>query len=536
MTAEMNIAQDPASSSSCTIASQRDDGIETNTTCPRCQHTVPSSNRVVHDASCARRVCSTEDEPHNNTTVDEFQLNELSDGEEAHENETVNNASLPVATRPFRIRTESLSATDASHHDTDVARSLANVMMDVDVRDTSIVSLHRQPYSLSYHDVVAENNTTHSMETFAASAPTRFPTAPSHAEHEEEWACPRCTLINPAFSLHCDACLFQRTNVNGSDRSSEPTRRNHLMSDPFDSEIISNGEDEWVNISHRDASTNNRHEQDRLTTGYRIFNSALNGAMIGSVFGGMGGMIFGGIAGGLSGAYVSRVRNQDATNGAREVEEVLRNRTSVVSNGNIRVHRGRNHLIAVSSDGNGGNRILRLRYNGNGQQGGATIVGANAEENAAMEQVLSELLLRMSFMHGLGRGYENVVIQPNLSYEELLQRYGMGNENRGASLEVIDSYPIVVVGHDDKKREIEDEKETAMKSDEITDYGTCGICLEDYQQGDRKKRLSCPHSFHKECIDRWLKEVSSCPICKKDVEMYKPRNEEVEKKPLTTDR
>ena len=144
-------------------------------------------------------------------------------------------------------------------------------------------------------------------------------------------------------------------------------------------------------------------------------------------------------------------------------------------------------------------------------------------------------------MHGLG-GAGNVVIQPNLTYEELLERFGMGDENRrGASEEVIDSYPVVIVGNDedDEKQETDLKKDDHDGNDNLTsadektvDYGTCVICLEDNAKGDSQKCLSCPHSFHKECIDRWLKRVASCPICKKEVEMYCP--ETVERKPPAT--
>jgi hypothetical protein len=265
--------------------------------------------------------------------------------------------------------------------------------------------------------------------------------------------------------------------------------------------------------------------------------------MIGSVFGGVGGMLFGGIAGGLSGAWVSSIRNRQEAEGRREVEEVLRNVDGWDGNlnrGSVRVHRGRNHLIAVSSNPNGGNSILRLRYNGTGNRRAAsgTPEGTNQAENGEiMEQALADLLLRMSYMHGLGpglgpRGYGNILIQPDLSYEELLERYGLGNENRrGASQEIIDSYPVVVVGQDEASKQCiskaneEESTKPSSESDSMTDkafdYGTCNICLEDYQKGDHLKSLSCPHSFHKECIDKWLKQVASCPICKKEVEMYK---------------
>ncbi|KAJ9100746.1 hypothetical protein QFC19_005485 [Naganishia cerealis] len=47
----------------------------------------------------------------------------------------------------------------------------------------------------------------------------------------------------------------------------------------------------------------------------------------------------------------------------------------------------------------------------------------------------------------------------------------------------------------------------------------CPICLLEFEQGDDVRLLPCQqaHSYHKECIDPWLLNVSSsCPLCRKD--------------------
>lgn len=47
---------------------------------------------------------------------------------------------------------------------------------------------------------------------------------------------------------------------------------------------------------------------------------------------------------------------------------------------------------------------------------------------------------------------------------------------------------------------------------------TCMICLEDFELGDKCRRLPCGHVFHEKCIDEWLKRCTDCPICKANVD------------------
>ena len=45
----------------------------------------------------------------------------------------------------------------------------------------------------------------------------------------------------------------------------------------------------------------------------------------------------------------------------------------------------------------------------------------------------------------------------------------------------------------------------------------CPICLEAYQLQDKVRCLPCFHEFHVQCIDPWLAQKASCPVCKHPV-------------------
>ena len=45
----------------------------------------------------------------------------------------------------------------------------------------------------------------------------------------------------------------------------------------------------------------------------------------------------------------------------------------------------------------------------------------------------------------------------------------------------------------------------------------CPICQLTYTKGEDKRRLHCNHEFHKKCIDKWLKQVLNCPLCRKEI-------------------
>jgi len=88
------------------------------------------------------------------------------------------------------------------------------------------------------------------------------------------------------------------------------------------------------------------------------------------------------------------------------------------------------------------------------------------------------------------------------SYEELTQLCDrIGYVKINLSNEEIDRYaPITIV----------------CKNDERDDTD-CTICLEKLYTKINRKIVNCKHIFCKDCIEKWFKEKSCCPICKQDI-------------------
>ncbi|NWI73695.1 RNF43 ligase, partial [Dryoscopus gambensis] len=41
----------------------------------------------------------------------------------------------------------------------------------------------------------------------------------------------------------------------------------------------------------------------------------------------------------------------------------------------------------------------------------------------------------------------------------------------------------------------------------------CAICLEEFSEGQELRIISCSHEFHRECVDPWLQQHHTCPLC-----------------------
>lgn len=53
----------------------------------------------------------------------------------------------------------------------------------------------------------------------------------------------------------------------------------------------------------------------------------------------------------------------------------------------------------------------------------------------------------------------------------------------------------------------------------------CAVCLQEAEEGEKMRRLTiCRHCFHADCIDTWLGEMSTCPLCRAEIPLLPPEN------------
>lgn len=82
--------------------------------------------------------------------------------------------------------------------------------------------------------------------------------------------------------------------------------------------------------------------------------------------------------------------------------------------------------------------------------------------------------------------------EPENNYETFweLQELNGDVKSRGISQDVIDQLPIYVLSSTD-----------LMSRQDRSD---CRVCMEKYKAGETERVLTCFHSFHVDCIDKWL--------------------------------
>jgi hypothetical protein len=144
---------------------------------------------------------------------------------------------------------------------------------------------------------------------------------------------------------------------------------------------------------------------------------------------------------------------------------------------------------------------------------------AHGGNQAIQQHRLFSTILRMSqgqLLNGADHLGARLLDLDNLSYEDMLSIFGNGDENCGASITDISLLPVFTVTQDDVITTVSAADGTcSQEGDELnSNQYCCSVCLENYRIGEHKKILPCFHNFHENCIDQWLIQNGSCPICK----------------------
>ncbi|NXR29442.1 RNF6 ligase, partial [Cinclus mexicanus] len=167
---------------------------------------------------------------------------------------------------------------------------------------------------------------------------------------------------------------------------------------------------------------------------------------------------------------------------------------------NSEVRRGSHRLAGAQNTSSSANSSEVLSRNGHavdgsrersGQRGGSQRSGRNRENQDSRQSHDANSLVENGTLPIL-----------RLAHFFLLNEDDDDDRLRGLTKEQIDNLSTRNYG------DIHTENERSK---------TCSVCINEYATGNKLRQLPCTHEFHIHCIDRWLSENSTCPICRQPV-------------------
>ena len=155
------------------------------------------------------------------------------------------------------------------------------------------------------------------------------------------------------------------------------------------------------------------------------------------------------------------------------------------------------------------------------------IIELNDNDNNAN----SDIKLNLKRRPILKRIIDNEIISPLKQYQNQIPQRNLNNNNnvlRHANSHIFRRPQLFAdnIISFNISEENDDENVTKLvsiipvftvKEKNINNNNKCAICLSDFEVGEKKSTLPCMHSFHYNCIEKWIKEKKSCPICKFEI-------------------
>lgn len=106
---------------------------------------------------------------------------------------------------------------------------------------------------------------------------------------------------------------------------------------------------------------------------------------------------------------------------------------------------------------------------------------------------------------------------PSMSDEEInalpVHKYkcqSHGHQSGGPSFQQGSSSSVASAASEKKQDPAKTDGGTRTWEDDLT----CSVCLEQVNAGELIRSLPCLHQFHTNCIDPWLRQQGTCPVCK----------------------
>eukprot|EP00980_Cylindrotheca_fusiformis_P019561 scaffold6784_cov108-Cylindrotheca_fusiformis.AAC.3 len=336
------------------------------------------------------------------------------------------------------------------------------------------------------------------MESHSSDPPADSPLPNNNTDNNdsgEEWACPRCTLLNASSSTTCEVCELDRDNQ---------------MS------VSAEGTNDHTGI-YGHGGGGSGYQQHKFMIRFEHLNPLVANNVIGTTTSIASSGLVGGLMAGPVGAIVGAA-GAAIFDGANRLHHFV--------NQNNQSHRprfafttfrmaGSAMSITMKTSARARKMIVQPVFWSGGIAG--TDETAGSEEHIVDDGYWSQLMprdlrtLQILFLHVL---FDNTIRDGDVLYlsrEELLDRVSFDHQSSsataGVSPECIDQ---------NSKRVVIEKAEDLSNLEEH--QKVCNICLEDFKEGDDMRLLKpCSHAFHTNCVDQWLCKASFCPICKNEL-------------------